>query len=58
MTNGCSQPKLSRFVQSVAMGSSLAPMEALVQASPTPRNIVQPPLAGPMKWSREPKNAL
>ena len=41
----------------VALESSLALMVKLVQASRRPINIAQPPPAGPMKRSREPKNA-
>ena len=42
----------------VALGNSLAPMVRLVPAPTRPMHIAQPPPAGPMKWSREPKCVL
>ena len=42
----------------VALERSLALMVKLVQAPLRPMHIVQPPPAGPMKWSTEPKNAF
>ena len=53
-------PRLSEkmLCAPVALGSSLGLMDALAQALQTPKNIAQPPPAGPTKWSRERINVL
>ena len=46
------------FTVTVALGYSLALMDAFVQASPKPINIARPPPVGPMKLSRDRINVL
>ena len=46
------------FTVTVALGYSLALMDAVVQASPTPINIARPPPVEPRKLSRDRINVL